>query len=235
MSPKIYIAIPCYNRREIAEQCIPTVFSRTDKNDRLVIYDDGSQEKMSDSAVLMGNCNEIVACDSVGVDAQRRQHFLDLMRQPEFTHLYLTDSDAPHDPQWRSRALSLQAEHRAPVCLYRTKTHAEYQNNIFRDDGSESVLWQRFCPGVSILLTREHAERVVSVMPDKWSFDWFIPSVLGYRMAVSRVSYCDHIGHLGMHDEAPGGCVSKERAHIPTDWLIQKRAEILANLGLRES
>lgn len=232
----LYIAIPCYNRRDIAEQCIPTVYAGKGADDRLVIYDDGSQEKMTESVMLMGVADEIVTCESVGVDAQRRQHFLDFMRKPEFDYLYLTDSDSPHAPDYRQIALSLQAEHDSPVCLYRTQTHADYANNIWRDKPHENVIWQRFSPGVSLLLTREHVEKIVAAVPERWSWDWFVPSVLGYRMAVSRVSYCDHIGHLGMHDDgAAPGCVSTERAVNPIPWLVTKRQEILANLGLRDA
>ena len=233
MSAKIYIAIPCYNRRDIAEQCIPTVYAGTEPEDRLTIYDDGSQDRMVHSAAIMHACDDILETDSMGVDAQRRGHFLDFIRQSEFTHLYLTDSDAPHSPNWREAALSLQAEHKAPVCLYRTATHAAYANNVFRDVPHENVIWQRFAPGVSYLLNREMAEKVVRVMPEKWSWDWFTPGVLGYRMAISRVSYCDHIGRSGMHDPERG--VGPERALNPTAWLEGKRAEILNNLGLHDA
>ena len=233
MSDRLFIAIPCYNRRDIAEQCIPTVYAGKEPEDRLTIYDDGSQEPMVHSAALMHACDDMLATDSMGVDAQRRMHFMDFIRQPEFTHLYLTDSDSPHSPNWRKAALSLQAEHKAPVCLYRTATHANYTNNVFRDDPAESVLWQRFAPGVSYLLTREMVERVVKVMPDKWSWDWFVPGALGYCMAISRISYCDHIGRSGMHDPEKG--VGPERAVNPTPWLAHKRQEILWKLGLKDA
>lgn len=233
MSDRLFIAIPCYNRRDIAEQCIPTVFAGKHRDDWLAIYDDGSHEPMTYSPTLMGSCDEITATESMGVDAQRRQHFLDFMARPEFTHLYLTDSDAPHDPEWRGRAIALQADHKAPVCLYRTKTHADYTNNVFRDEPSESVLWQRFAPGVSYFLTREMVERVVKVMPDKWSWDWFVPGALGYRMAISRVSFCDHIDRGGLH--SPDGELGPERAVAPSEWLAHKRQEILWKLGLKDA
>lgn len=225
MSERLFIAIPCYNRREIAGRCIPTVFASKAPQDHLAVYDDGSDEPF-----IIPECDEIVRTESMGIDAQRRQHFLDFWkRRDEFTHLYLTDSDAPHDPRWREHALSLQAEYRAPVCLYRTQTHADYEHNVYRDDPNERVVWQRFAPGVSYLLDLAMVSKVVRFMPERWSWDWNVPGMLGYKMAISRVSYCDHIGRGGLHDPECG--IGPERAINPTPFLVCKREEIINELN----
>lgn len=227
---RLYIAIAVHNRMAIAEQCVPTVRAGMALgSDVLALYDDGSTEKMGPR--LMASASTMSLSRNIGINAQRRKHFMDFWaRVPDFTHLYLCDSDAPHDPEWRSRALALQAEHKAPVCLYRTETHAKYPDNIFRDDPGENVIWQRWAPGVSYLLTKEHVREVMKHLAGakQWDWDWAVPAILGNRMAVSRVSYVDHIGMGGMHDKP--GDPDHERASNPTPWLVEKRKEIITCL-----
>jgi hypothetical protein len=232
-----YVAISTYNRRALAEQCIPTVAVGLSAEDELIVYDDGSTE--FNIGELSLGATGVKNCPSIGIDAQRRIHILDFWERAK-THghdfLYMTDSDAPHDPSWLEAAHRLHYEHDgAPLCLYRTATHASYHNNVYRDDENESVLWQRFIPGVSYFLSLAHVAKIREMIPERWAFDWQIPSILDYKMAVSRVSYCDHIGHLGMHDTAERGFVSPERATNPTPWLVNKRREILSNLGLKDA
>lgn len=230
----LYIAIPTRNRLRIAGECLPTIYSTVDTNrgDELVVYDDGSEEPIRR---LIERCGYIVTTQGIGIDAQRRRHFMDFWeRRDEFTHLYLTDSDCFHDPNWRTALLALQEEHGgAPICGYRTATHENYGNNVYRDDPAENVIWQRFAPGTSYLLTRAHVEKVVAKMPERWSWDWAVPGILGYKMAVSRISYLDHIDHGGLHSPESG--LGLERAVNPTLRLVAKRQEILSNLGLRDA
>lgn len=243
MTPRLYIAIPAYNRRAIVEQCVPTItdLMRDEvsgvrvNDDAVIIYDDGSTE-YNPAELHLGQTG-FVCGPSMGIDAQRRKHILEFWGNREIhgcTHLYLTDSDCFHDPAWRTGLLALQEEHGgAPVCGYRTKTHADYQNNVFRDVPTENVIWQRFAPGTSYLLTLAHVEKIVQWMPAKWSWDWAVPGLLGYKFAVSRVSYLDHIDIGGLHSPESG--VGRERATNPTSWLVAKRAEILSNLGLKDA
>ena len=238
MSERIYIAVPTYNRLALAEQCIPTIRGGMASDDALIIYDDGSTEGIGSNEAIKGAANGFVPCESMGVDAQRRKHILEFWGNREIhgcTHLYLTDSDAIHDPGWRDAAIGLLNEHGAPVCLYRTQTHEDYKNNVFRSVPTENVIWQRFAPGVSYFLSLEMVRRIAHLIPERWSWDWHLPGLFGYKMAISRVSYVDHIGFQGMHDQMQKpGHVSTERALNPTAWLVQKRAEILASLQLKD-
>jgi hypothetical protein len=231
MSARLYIAIAAHNRHAIAKQCIPTVVAGASADDAVIVFDDGSKPCLSTKDL---GCTGIVWSETpIGIDAQRQKHFREFWGCREThgcTHLYLCDSDAPHDPGFRAHALHLQEKYNAPICLYRTKTHSDYQNNIFHDEPTEEVIWQRFSPGVSLLLDMRMVEKVMQFMPEKLTaWDWVVPSILRYRMAVSRVSYCDHIGIGGQHDPADGS-VGDERATNPTPWLVEKRKEILSAL-----
>jgi glycosyltransferase involved in cell wall biosynthesis len=239
MSARIYISVPIYNRPELARQCVPTIKDGMDDGDALVLYDDGSTECGADFwAHMQGVMDRVVRTESMGIDAQRRKHILEFLGNREIhgcTHLALIDSDIICDPGWRDAAIALLEKYDAPVCLYRTKTHAEYKNNVFRDHPGEEVIWQRFAPGVFYLLDMAMVEKLAFHMPEKIAWDWWVPGILGYRMAVSRVSHVDHIGLNGLHDRHPPGHVSTERALNPTDWLIRKRAEVLESLGLKDA
>lgn len=234
---RLYVAIPVHNRRAVVEQCVPTIYRSIERpSDRLFLYDDGSTEYNIGSLDVGQDYS--IRTESMGVDAQRRRHFVDFWDHahrpysgdgPSFSHLYLTDGDAPHDPGFRAAALALQAEHNLPICLYNTATHENMPGNTFRDTPGSNVILRRFAPGVSYLLTLEHVAKIMPHIDTLQSWDWQVPSLLGYRMAVSRTSYVEHIGAGGQHDPADGS-IGPERALNPTPWLVKKRAEIIAKL-----
>ncbi len=234
MSARILICIPCHNRRAIAEACIPTVHQGVMASDRLVIYDDASEELERPRVSHL--CDDYVRNLSTpsGVELQRKRHFIDFQAE-NFTHLYLADADALHDPRWREQALWLQKNHeQAPVCLYNTDAHVRLIGNTIKDDPKSDVIWRRVAPGISYLLTAEHVAQVMKalpMMPPHWNWDWTVPALLGHRMAISRTSYVDHIGLGGMHHPAGESLDGGDRALNPTAWLVSKRAEVVAKLS----
>lgn len=231
---RILICVPCHNRKAIVEQCLPTLLHGDGPHDTVVLYNDGSTEydrkflEKFDVHFIRENY------PSIGIERQRRNHFDDFIKHNCQTHLYLTDSDSIHDPEWRSHALKLQdAANGLPVCLYNTAAHARLQGNTISEEGE--IIWRRVAPGISYLLTREHVEQVVSAMrfspkDAHWNWDWTVPAILGNRMAISKVSYVDHIGHGGYHHPADEGYDGGDRALNPTSWLVAKRAEIVREL-----
>ncbi len=234
MNAKILICIPIRNRFEIARECIPTVKAGAAGCDDIAVFDDGSDGQAPIEA--MGNWYSYST--QIGIEKQRRNHFTFFKRRldcgDEFTHLYLTDADALHDPNWRSEALRLQdLAGGAPVCLYNTQAHARLIGNTIEDDKSGPIIWRRVAPGISYLLTADHVRRVneaIIHMPDPLHWDWTVPAILGHRMAIARTSYVDHVGNLGLHHPAQEGWDGGDRATSPTDWLVRKRAEVVAKL-----
>lgn len=239
-SARLYIAIPVHNRLAIAQECIPTVRAGiAHEQDAITLYDDGSSEGGNNAAVEMA----ILACansiqrstTSIGIERQRRQHFLDFSRLTDFTHLYLCDADAIHDPNWRSTLLRLQAEHGgAPICGYDTTAHSSLAGNTIEDSPASEVIWRKFAPGISYLLTRAHAEVIVKALPhlpEHWDWDWSVPSLLGNRFAVTRQSVVEHVGVGGLHHAKDAGWEGGDRATNPTQWLVQKRREVVGRLS----
>lgn len=236
---RLYIAIPVRGRLKLAEECVSTIRKAALSDDILAIYSDGS-----DLTNWLYRKSDVLSEEpqSIGIERQRRKHFMDLVKfsedSPGMTHLYLTDADAPHDPNWRSELLRIQeATGGAPVCGYNTAAHANMAGNTIGEDGE--VIWRRFAPGVSYLLTREHVEKVVRWLkahPEvhHWHFDWQVPSILGHRFAITKTSYVEHIGVGGMHHPADAGYEGGDRALNPTPAVAKLRAEIVAKLQSHE-
>lgn len=232
MTPRLFICVPTHDRKAVVAQCLPTLIASKAPEDTVRCYNDGSSEYSADWLLTLG-ADWAQNCVRIGPDAQRRMHIMDFMAASEFTHLYFSDSDCIMDPTWRARLLDIHDRTGALTCGYNTQTHENYGNNTFKREGG--IVWRRFAPGVSCLMSREQVEKIAKAIPEAWAFDWFIPGVLGYRCAISEQSVVDHVGYAGLHDEhQKPGHVSAERALNPTPWLVEKRKEVLANLGLRE-
>jgi len=227
---RLFIAIACHNRRRIAEQCLPTVVAGMDPNDYLALFNDGSTEYDTPwLQALIPSAIVITSRVPNGIQAQRRTH-LDLFLKSDATHLYLTDHDMIHDPEWRTAALGLAAEYDGPVCLYNTDAHAKLAGNTFKDDPDEKVIRRHYAPGCSYLLRRKDVERIREFIPQLAHFDWQIPALLRYSFLTSRTSWCDHIGFGGERHPKDAGYDEGDRALNPTPWLQRKRAEVVAAL-----
>lgn len=233
---RFYIAVPTKNRKALIAPCFSTLRAGMVAGDQLVAYDDGSKEFGPGYLIEVGADHYNHSPESIGIERQRRQHFFDFLAQPEdVTHLYLTDSDTIHDPEWSGVALDRSIRRLAPVCLYNTQSHVRLENNLVQDDPKRSYLVRRFAPGVSYLLTRDMVKKVCaflhSVDPKAhWHWDWTVPNILGNHMIISRTCYVDHLGLGGMHHPPAEGWEGGDRALSPTAWLIKKRAEVIATL-----
>lgn len=231
--PKIYVAVPCHNRKAIAEQCLPTIAPGLTHEDMLMLYNDGSTEYGSDFLLGLGFRCAVCQTGNIGIEAQRRRHF-EHFANTACTHLYLTDADALHDPSWRFEALRLHEKYAgAPICLYNTPAHANMEGNTI--DVGQEVIWRRVAPGISYFLSREQAMQVVQALQTihavHWNWDWTVPQILNYRMAISKVSLVDHIGLGGYHHPPHEGLDGGDRALNPTPWLVEKRAEVVKALS----
>lgn len=230
---RIYIAVPFHGRFNIADPCFSTLRHAALVTDYIAAYGDGCEL----SAYVSRKADWSFEDPHVGIERQRRRHFMDfdgIKGGMPFTHLYLTDSDAIHDPNWRDALLSIQSKcDGAPVCGYNTEAHARLQGSTISE--TEDVIWRRTAPGISFLLTREHVEKVVAWLRanpalEHWHWDWTVPRILGERFATTKTSYVDHIGFGGYHHPAGEGYDGGDRATNPTPWLVKKRAEIVSQL-----
>lgn len=230
---RLYIAIPVHGRLKLAEECVSTIRKGALCDDIIAIYADGSE-----LTNWLYRKSDVLSEEpqSIGIERQRRKHFMDFMafEGEGMSHLYLADADAPHDPNWRTELLRIQASvGGAPVCGYNTRVHADMMGNTIAEEGE--VIWRRVAPGISYLLTREHVEKVVRWLKANpnvghWSFDWQVPAILGYRFAVTKTSYVEHIGIGGYHHPPDADWDGGDRALNPTPAVAKLRAEIVAKL-----
>jgi hypothetical protein len=229
MELKIRIAVLCYNRKAQTAFALETLKAAKGPRDTLVCYDDGSTEY--DEAWLKQWADFVYTGPHFGTEAQRRNHLIDFANNPGADLLYFTDNDTIHDPTCFEHLKDLQARygHRL-VCGYNTEAHVKLQGNTIMDDPTQDVIWRHYAPGVSYLLTRLHVQRLLPFIPQMTAFDWNIPDILHGWCAISRVSYLDHIGYGGLRHPADEGYDGGDRALNPTDWLIAKRAEVVAKL-----
>ena len=231
MNERIYIPVPCWNRKRVVELCLPTMRDSKGSQDYLDIWNDGSTEYDSEWLTQFGDHVEHSNCQR-GVQVQRKAHFVKFSSEPTFTHMYLSDSDAFVDPLWRERALEIQARYpHHIVCLYNTVAHTGMPFNVSRDNLTEDVFFTKYAPGISYLLTRANAMKVMAVLQHMAHFDWFIPSVLGHRCVVSRTSYVDHLGVGGDRHPEGVGPEGGDRATSPTPFLVAKREEFVEILS----
>lgn len=228
MTPSIYIAVACHNRKSIAKLCLPTLAYAARPNDVLALYNDGSTEY--DAAWLSRWSNVAIQINEpIGIQLQRRQHLHDFLKTDREL-LYFTDHDCIHDPHSLYQAVRLQTIYGLPTCLYDTLAHSGLPGNTLEDDPASEVIIRAVAPGVSYLLTRDHVNQIKPFIDQLNHFDWEIPAILGGRFAVSRVGYIDHIGWGGQRHPEAEGVDEGDRVKRPTSWLIAKRAEVVARL-----
>jgi hypothetical protein len=146
LNPRIYIAVPCHNRKAIVKQCLPTIRAAMQTGDLMVAYDDGSKEY---GPTFLEQWADLAVREPtpIGVERQRANHFRAFWAS-DFDFLYLTDSDALHSIHWRTQAERLVNEcDGSPVCLYNTDAHVRLGNNTIVDDPKSDVIWRRVAPG----------------------------------------------------------------------------------------
>lgn len=232
MVNSIAIFIPIANRLEIAWRCIPTVIDGMSEGDRLFICYDGAEDSRSFADAFPRKQIEEIRSPRIGIEAQRRKHFATLTPDSPFTHVYLTDADAIHDPAWRENLLAMQIRTGLPVCGYNTVAHTRLAGNTIVI-GADHII-RRVAPGISYLLSAQHVFKVQRFLAGcsrpHWDWDWTVPSILGNRMLITRPSYVDHIGFGGIHHPQDEDWNGGDRATEPTPWLITRRKQIINEL-----
>jgi hypothetical protein len=230
---RIYIAVSCHNRRQIAEQCLPTLRASVGDQDVFVCRNDGSVEY--DTHWLRQWADRAIEASPsglpLGIEANRRIQLHEFW-ESDCDLLYFTDHDTIHDISWREYALHLREKYGdILIGLYNTQAHERLAGNTRIDDPQSEVIIRRYAPGVSYLLSRNHVKILLPVVGQITAFDWQIPDLLGNHCAISRISYLDHIGLGGLRHPINEGPDGGDRATSPTEFLIQKRREIVAALS----
>lgn len=240
------IAIPTFNRRKVAELCLASVYKH---RERAVVhlYDDHSTEYAGE--VLAAYCDALfelpVPAPPIsrsnpkghGVHHLRWHQFRDFLQRPEFDTLYLTDSDALHDPGFMSVLELLLKTMRGtgeqlPICLFNSAFHTVPVNQVC---GTGQLLVRRKAPGISHLYTREMVEIIVRELdrlgedPD-YHWDFIAPGFLERPFLNTATSYVEHFGAVAGSIHTAVGAWDYDRALNPTPYLQAIREPAIAYL-----
>ncbi len=248
MKPRILIVVPVYNRLEVTRLCVGSLY-RHKQGAVVHVYNDHSTDFTSDA--LAPFCDEVfllppsdkvvVRMESnrrgMGVQNLRWHQFRDFLKRPDFDLLYLTDSDALHDPCFMDVLLSLQALTEKsgkplPLCLYNSSFHSKGENAV---GGTQRLLLRKTAPGISQLYTRPMVEKIVAELskmdadPD-YNWDYYAPSMVGLPVLTTRESYVEHFGAVPGSMHTAIGDWDRDRALNPTPYLRERRDGIIQYL-----
>ena len=223
MSALVWVPVCAFNRWNVTRFCLPSLFRPgvvvTVWNDHSTDYGSG------ELANLWVDVRK--EPQKLGIHNLRLLQLREFLRRDE-PYLYLTDSDALHDPDWLERAGDLMTRAAVPVTLYNSDRHVSRWGVPV-----EEYEMRPTAPGISQFLSRAMVERAVHWLDANevktWEdWDYGLISIVGGKAATSLTSYVEHLGVGGMHSEE--GEWDNDRAINPTPWLVQKRQEYLSRL-----
>jgi len=212
---KIWITVPTYNRKKIAEIVIPQL-AKHKKEHFLHISDDFSTAY--DPFKLFADYADQIERPPkhMGVHKLRCWEFRQFLKT-DFDLIYLTDSDAFHDPNYIDRLLYLYEHTKAPVSLYNTKWHF----NATRKELPElDAIYRSTLPGISQLYNRKMVEKIVKALDRAgdpvYAWDYRVIEYLNTICVTSKTSYIQHFGGPGsIHHPT----LTTDTAHNPTNYI----------------
>ena len=213
----MWVVTQLYGRNMIAKRCLAQLQSVLPPHAELHIWDDHSPEPTGWAAshgtmhrepqhlgIEELRVRQIRAAAAAGVD-----------------EIYLTDTDAMHDPGWYAQAVKLYA-HGAPVCLYNSRHHL--RNTI--TEAPDHIV-RRHASGISWYMRKKELQQLNPRVRKSAGWDWHFATILGNRCIVSKESYVEHYGADGIHNKT----WDFDTALQPTPFLRDQRAHLLQEFG----
>ena len=213
---KMWVITQLYGRTAISKLCLKQLHSVLPPHAELHIWDDHSPDDTTWAAEYgtihkerahLGiehlRCIQIAAAVAAGV-----------------TEVYLTDTDAMHDPGWYAVAVALYGRG-APVCLFNSRHHAKQTISVH-----DTYAMRRHAPGISWYMRQPELMQLNPRVRKTAGWDWHFATVLKNRCVVSLTSYVEHYGAGGLHNAT----WENDMAVNPTPYLKAQHAEIMAQL-----
>lgn len=208
-SKKLWVITQVYGRKEVAKVCLRQLSSVLPKHGELHVWQDDPSE---DCAWVKGLPRTILHKEgrNWGINNLRWVQ-LRTAQKNNVDEIYLTDSDASHDPDWYEE-LKERYEAGYPVASGFLSAHHVLV------DGS-----QRNAPGISMYFRTKEIRRLMlnistgRIPTTPWDFTW--SNILGNRIGMTSESVVDHFGAGGLHN--PGWDL--DIAIKPTDYLKEWR------------
>lgn len=186
MTRSIFAVFGCYNRHDVLHTCVEQFYEHKGPRTHLKITDDGSTDLDVDR--LRAHCDELVRATRDDLRPMHRVNDQKVGQLLEFVFdrsedlLYMTESDAFHDPNWRRAALEILDELDLPVCLFRSRYHETNRKRQYIKtlDVHPLCFVRDYFPGISFLATREQCIKALSGFLFGWrpniSFDQLLNS-----------------------------------------------------------
>lgn len=203
---KILIEIHCFNRKTITEIVLNQLFNYRHGTD-IQLINDHSTEYDNDWLKQWGRVIKYPKKSNINVLKYRTlKNFL----LTDYTHLYMCDNDAYHDPSYIDMLIKLHIQSKGlPVTLYRSSFITSFGFNVSRfvENIPHGEIKSGLCGGISVFLSREHVVKIVESLSkteeewelicekEAWDSKW--QRVLGGKYAIPFMSYVEHYGAGG--------------------------------------
>ena len=248
---KILICVPAHNRQKITEIALKSIYDNK-KNASVWVYNDWSTEY--DNDVLEPYADKVLKLEKskktvvknennifgMGVQHLRWNQLRGFLKQDEFDAIYLTDSDAVHDPDYIDILKTLYSQtsdkkgRKLPISLYNSAFHTL---STLEDRGG--VIVRKTAPGISQMYDKEMCKIIVSELdklekdPEGGVYDWWDYRCIEYLkrpIITTKKSYLEHYGAVEGSMHTHKGDWDKDRAINPTEALSKDRDKIISYL-----
>jgi hypothetical protein len=228
---KLLIEVQTYNRKPITEIVLNQILKHKDFADLRIINDYSTEY---DNEWLKQFTDNVIQYEKKltinNLKWRTFKNFLD----SDYTHLYMCDNDAYHDPDF-VKELKYLSQYNLPATLYRSSFIHSFGSGVHKyiTVFPEYSLKKGLFGGISVLLNREHIEKIVNILPseEEWlhsckveAWDSKIQRMISPDMyyIISNKSYVEHFGWKGAnHTE-----INSDVALDPTDYLKTMNKEI---------
>ena len=243
---KILTCLPVYNRKLVTGLVAENLF-KYKQDSTLWVYNDWSSEY--ENSYLEDSCDKIFKLPKsdkvvvkneknkkgMGVQHLRWYQFREFLSM-DYDALYLTDSDALHDPSYIDVLKNLHKKYslangaKMPICLYNTRWHESATIKEGKD-----VYMRSTAPGISQLYTKDMVSKIVTNL-DKlaedptYAWDFRCLEYLKLPVITTKNSYVEHFGASSESMHTPRGEWDRDRALNPTEYLVNLREDTISYL-----
>ena len=245
---KILICVPVYNRKKITELALKSIYKNKKDatvwvyNDWSTEYDNDFLEPYADKVFKLEKSKKIVVQNEnnifgMGVQHLRWHQLRSFIEQDEFDAIYLTDSDAFHDPGYIDVLKTLYSQvsdkkgKKLPISLYNSVFHT-----LSTLENNGGIMLRKTAPGISQMYDKEMCKIIVKELnsldsdPEGGVYDWWDYRCIEYLkrpIITTKNSYIEHYGAVEGSLHTNRGDWDKDRAVNPTEGLKKDRDKII--------
>jgi hypothetical protein len=232
---KILIEVQTYNRKPITEIVLQQIVKYKNSADLRIVNDFSTEY---DNEWLKQFTDNVVQWEKkLSINNLKWRTFNNFLNS-DYTHLYMCDNDAYHDPNF-IQELKFLSQYNLPVTLYRSSFIHSFGSGVHQyvNKFPYFSLKKGLFGGISVLLNREHISKILTNLPseEEWlkactkeAWDSKIQRMISPEMyyIIPNESYVEHFGWKGQnHTEK-----NSDIALNPTVYIKENSPEIWKKL-----